>query len=899
MKNALLTFCLITAYFVSDAQNVEITYLMGSKKDYTFKVLVSEASRLTLSTGEIKDLKGETIETINIPEQEFNQLKLSFDKPRAVRELDLSYKNNEKGMNQTITAVTINGLDSLSKLDVSDNYLYNLIENLPAGCRVDYSNQQTILNVDIKPDNIVDFSDYAHPSWNISCFFDVNKRNPVPDRYIDRLDGGFIRINENFVNVPIIFFLSHPSGLELRTQTGLFFDQRYRTLFTFFADGTGTATDIEVLSKGQGFPVVIEAFGFYSTDELHPILHIPSLKNYAGEVTVKVNNPENIKSIFLPDLGISEIKFTEEIKSLTELNLNGNSFTLYTLPDLLNHCDFIHLDEQKPFSLKSVPNIPYSFDLKGEITAGGVVTWYYENGDKVDPSYYTEEDGIFTFLRSVGKVRACLSSTMYPDFRAYSNYITIDMGMIPILSLAWAANGLPLFSIETNEEITVSINSTEETVYPGDRTYIRLPAQSGNCNISVSCPEAVTSLWFEDLGIYRFDFLNDMTGLEYLSLNGNLFSPNPDRLPTNLPKNTTIEWGKQAVIDISGLLGENNTVNMIDFADWDIQWHYASNGKTVDSSLYEEKAHWFIFGTIEPLYATLTSTLYPGLEFTTTVLNFSPVYRDVIQFECVSRISNNPKAEVQLSDKTFLELAGSILPESLQGIVELDFDIVNTDNNQESPVYKLRATNPEFITRIKFPGMGINKIKLSPLLNNLELLDLSNNNLTFSTFPEVDKNCLLILDNQAPVELEVNSATGRVDFPSEFHLCELIEVKSNNGSKISEEVYHMDDNSGLTFLKAVNLVEIHFSHHPYFPDVTIKSSPLTFLNVNGIDEVFHSSPVTVVGHSVSVEKGSSVTVYSISGQLVDIINGGETVELQKGMWILKTSTGRIMKILIR
>lgn len=826
-------------------------------------------------------------------ESGMSDITFNFDPGRNIRELQLTAVNGDDPALK-ITDIRLEGFTGLTKLDVRLNSLTKPVI-VPEGCEVIYGDQEPI---DIVPEhgNSVNIGEYAGEGWSV--IWEAANGLYEPFHVLTENDYSFdgestYTFFENYDYA--IGKFTHTSGLKLESNyfalTG-----KLQDLLTFHSDGSAMSGSISVTSEGNGTVIVVECNG-----HSNEISGSGTLNFYPaggeGSYTVRTSKPDGIQALVLDNLGIDRFDFHSQVPNLSSISLRGNSLMPSKLPSLLRDISFCDLSNQHDFIL-ALTDDPFTIDLQEEIVHGASVTWVDFAGNYLYADSYVEHSGIFTFVKDVGRIRAKMSSTVFPSFSAFSNFIDIDFTYIPFAQFGWSKDAADpaIFYIESKEDITLKLDygdKVEKIEIKGNAlTPVRLISQKGHVVISSTNNSSIIKLLFTDLGLENLTFVEDLENLENLDLSGNSFKPGS--LPENIPPGCKVAWGEQGLIDLTLYLKGENKIDLYDFSDFEITWYYYPSGEVVPEAMYTDPTYYFTFQNVGEIYALFVHREYPDLIYKSTVVDFSVGLTSILRLEC-SGIPTG-KISLKVEGNTRASLGENSAAIENAGVLDLSFP--GTGSASTSPtIYDLSINNVDNLVELTLTGLNITGIMFLENLPSLRKIDLSGNELDFFTFPRRD-NCEIILDNQKPVTLEIDYEKGIVSLPSYAGIT-TINLYSKEGYALSADIYEIDNSREiLTFKSSVKDVVVMFSGHADFPGAVVQSTPITYIQTTALGAIHEYMPFEIIDCTVTLHEGNSGTIYNVSGSVIHRIESGSSVTVTKDIYVLRIDNGESYKISI-
>lgn len=461
--------------------------------------------------------------------------------------------------------------------------------------------------------------EYAAPQWTAEWFMEDGTR--VPDALLRHNSGTSVSILSNIGYVYAV--LTDAVTKETARTSAVNADRLRVRVAALRLDGTGSAGRMVFVNNGvtsvQEFSVEIAGIVADAPEGIATVL-LPQL---VGEYDINVNHPERIGAMLLDGAGISSVDVDRSCRNLRELSLTGNSLRFDGLPAWLPDGCEVSYGSQSPVHISVQPD-GMTVDLSAVAVGDVVVSWFDDNGEPIDTGCYERDAQSYVFTGYAGKAWCRMTSASL-GLALNSTTVNVGADMSPVFSCSWAgAAGNAVFSVTVSERTAVAVDDGPvQVLEPGDDNAIRLPARSGSLTFYASSAAAVGALDMRDIGLYAMQLHDSATGLQSLLLDGNGFTPSA--MPAGIPAACHVDWGRQAVVDISGLSDrQERWIDLTGLPDITATWYDASTRQPLaPAQIVERPARLFTFGAdVAGVYAMLKSALYDGLEWSTTEVNF-------------------------------------------------------------------------------------------------------------------------------------------------------------------------------------------------------------------------------------------------------------------------------------
>lgn len=459
---------------------------------------------------------------------------------------------------------------------------------------------------------------YAAPQWTAEWFMEDG--SAVPEALLLHNSGTSVSVLSNIGYVYAV--LTEAETQRTVRTTGVNADRLRVRVATLRLDGTGSDNKMVFVNNGvtsvQEFSVEIAGIVADAPVGIATVV-LPQL---VGEYDINVNHPERIGAMMLDGAGISSIDVDKSCRNLNELSLKDNSLGFGGVPEWLPEGCEVNYGMQSPVHI-SVLADGMTVDLSAVAMGDVTVSWYDDGGDPIDGSCYERSGQSYVFTGYTGKAWCSMTSASL-GLTLKSTTISVGADMCPVFSGSWArAAGNAAFAVGVSERTAVAIDDGAVQMLEADAdNWIRLPGKSGSMTLYASSVESVERMDLHGIGLYDL-CINDAARLKSLVLDGNSFSPGS--LPAGIPGGCEVDWGQQAIVDISRLSNPGERwVDLTGFSDIEVSWSDSSTGEPLTSAqIVERPKCLFTFAAdVTGVYGVLRSISHDGLKWHTTEVRF-------------------------------------------------------------------------------------------------------------------------------------------------------------------------------------------------------------------------------------------------------------------------------------
>lgn len=468
-------------------------------------------------------------------------------------------------------------------------------------------------------------SAYAAPQWTAEWFMEDG--SVVPEALLRRNSGTSVSVLSNIGYVYAV--LTEAETQRTVRTTGVNADRLRVRAATLRLDGTGNVNKMVFVNNG------VTAVQEFSVEIAGIIADAPAgiatvvLPQLVGEYDINVNHPERIGAMLLDGAGISSIDVDKSCRNLNELSLTDNSLRFDGLPAWLPDGCEVSYGMQSPVHI-SVSADGMTVDLSALATGDVAVSWFDDDGEPIEGDLYERDGQSYVFTGYAGKAWCSMTSASL-GLTLKSTTVSVGADMCPVFSGSWAgAAGNAALAVGVSERTAVAVDDGAVQMLEADAdNWIRLPGKSGSMTLYASSVESVEMLDLHGIGLYDL-YINDGARLKSLVLDGNSFLPGS--LPAGIPVGCEVDWGQQAIVDISRLSDPGERwVDLTGFSDIEVSWFDSTTGEPLTSAqIVERPKCLFTFAAdVSGVYGVLRSMSHNGLAWRSTEVKF-PGYNSLL-----------------------------------------------------------------------------------------------------------------------------------------------------------------------------------------------------------------------------------------------------------------------------
>ena len=655
------------------------------------------------------------------------------------------------------------------------------------------------------------------------------------------------------------------------------------------------------LSVEISYPIEVTSSVIYSTDKnTSGQINAPegklSIPRGISAITISFDNSENIvgadfsyKYSALNYSLISEITIGN-LPNLSTLNLENNHLTAPVAGTLPDNCSVSYGTQES-------------------------ITIEVSDDNKVNLGQFQSPEWTVTFRDTYSGLDLPTSAYTKYDYGIYrinSNYITpIKINLSHSSGLKLTNNGglifnkivYPFITIVTNgtgSSSTLTIGATMQTItqsmiiavnearYESNSWMMTIPFssvlyQNQKVTLQSNIIDNLNYFDLSDLGITELQFASS-TEIKNINLSGNslLLSQIPVE---KFSSNTNVTLGAQKPFILTPV-GNTYTFDLSKEikAGANITWLDSNNNPiSEDYYIYDNGTYRFT-KKLENIHAHITSSHFSDYTIDSAPINIDLNLTPFISFSRKQRSDLLYTFGIKVSRDIMVSIDNNQYNVSSNNPVRIRL----TSDNYEHTIY---TSDNSAIIDIDLSGLGIYHIDIKEIPANISSMDLSNNALTFSTFPQLDVENL-VLDNQEPVILSINPDNGIIEFP-EYKECNTIRLLDSDGAPISSDVYETSSfNDYMVLKKSVSNAVIHFSEHSGFPGVDIYSTKFTFNAPSSLEKIFGDNPFTIKNSVITVTEGVEFTILDVNGIYIGKATSANPIALRHGVYIIIDSHSR-------
>lgn len=521
------------------------------KEDY----VENDAWKITLNVPSILNKTEEVTVSVNIPEV-----------------ISAIYLNN-LGIDRLVFPT---GLPYLSEIELQGNSLLpSAIPSAVFGCKTVKIGQQLPFTLQSSGNNQFDLSKEIDAGANIK-WLDDNGQSVANDCYT--VSNGIYTFVKSIGAVTALLTLASLPDYSI-TSEPVEIESNYSTVSEFAWASEYSIPPTISISASADTRVLLNADAFNVGASQTSSIRLGAT---SGNALLKADNPEGITFLDFSYIGINSLQLSGNLKALISLNVSGNNFSPFNLPQNIPTSCKVIWGEMKTVDISALVNTATnSVDLYDYSDFD--ISWHlYPSGEEVEPDVYTELSGYYTF-ENVGNVYAVITIPGYEGLEFKTNVVNLSSNFYNILT--FNSKGSPKGNFTLTGETRFEINGKENHGPFKDEATLDFTNGTttiADYTVSSNFPQNITEIDLSASGITSIELESNLTNLESLDLSGNAMTfktfPSLNGVSINLDNQEPVN------LEFDHEKGE---VRFPEFADCKEISVVDSNGYTVDTSLYE------------------------------------------------------------------------------------------------------------------------------------------------------------------------------------------------------------------------------------------------------------------------------------------------------------------------